>query len=108
MEMMLPTILGADPELYRRATTTVPRVRVVDEERKAKADDIDLKRGVKTWSQALAERGYTPEEYLEVRRREQEMIDASGLEIDPYGEVEQMPPADETQQQQEVADGQEG
>ena len=59
-----------------------PRWEWVDPEKEVNATVTEIRNGLKSWSQAVEERGLDPEEVAEAYRRDRELLDRMGLTFD--------------------------
>lgn len=96
---------NANEMLMFRAISTRPAMRIVDELKKANADNLDMKARRKTWTQCLAERGLTPRDFLEAERRERELLAEFKAAFDPYAgdEAEAISGVDERREEEDSA-----
>jgi lambda family phage portal protein len=62
-----------------------PASPILDEQRQAMADTMNLKTGAKSWSQIVSERGNDPRQHLRNLKKEQEMAATEGVDIPHAG-----------------------
>ncbi len=75
-------LAGAIPDQDVPVVWTPPKFESIDREKDANGDLIEIRMGTKTWPQAVAERGYDPDQQIEEIVTTQKKLDEAGVVLD--------------------------